>query len=592
MTRHAFALDGVDVKPFSGKGTLTLDSLKRDEPTIRNIRLWDPRPLIATFRQLQEIRLYYDFRDVDIDRYWIDGDYTQVMLSPRELNVDLLPDNAQTWVNRHLKFTHGFGLVMSPVNRKDTEGLPLFYVSNIPPMSKVGLKVTQPGIYFGEENENYAIVDAATSEFDYPSGTDNVFGYYKANRGVNISGLWRRLLFSYYYRDINLLVTETIIDKSRILFRRNINDRIQALAPFLTQDHDPYIVLHDGRLVWIVDCYTTSDHYPYSQRNPDGINYIRNPVKVVIDAYSGKTSFYISDPDDPIVRTWQRIFPDLFKPLSAMSPDLRAHIRYPEDYFLVQADVYRTYHMTDPEVFYNREDQWSFPRENYADQTVQMQPYYVIMRLPGETRAEYMLMIPMVPQGRDNMISWIAARCDGADYGHLFEYSFSKDRLFYGPYQIQARINQNPDISRQYSLWNQMGSKVLLGNLIVIPIQESLLYVEPLYIRAQNGQLPELQRVIAAYGDRVVMGEELQDTLASLFNRPSSTIAPAPSQAPPLISGLPTTAAPPSGVALKSAADHYAQALTALRAGDWTRFGSEMQALGEALRQPNDTGNH
>jgi uncharacterized membrane protein (UPF0182 family) len=585
MTRHAFRLDGVDVKPFPGYGTLTMESLKRDEPTVRNIRLWDPRPLIATFRQLQEIRLYYDFRDVDIDRYWIKGDYTQVMLAPRELNVDLLPDNAQTWVNRHLKFTHGYGLVMSPVNKKDTEGLPLFYLSNIPPISNSGFNVTQPGIYFGQENDNYAIVKAATSEFDYPSGTDNVFGYYKADSGVPVSGLWHRLLFSYYYRDVNLLVTENIIRSSRILFHRNINDSIQALAPFLSQDRDPYMVVHDGRLFWIVDCYTTSDHYPYSQRNADGINYIRNPVKVVIDAYTGKTDFYVSDPDDPVIKTWERIFPGMLQPLSAMPDDLRSHIRYPEDFFLVQTDVYRTYHMTDPEVFYNREDQWAFPRENYADETVTMQPYYVIMRLPGESKAEYMLMIPMVPQGRDNMISWIAARCDGSDYGHLFEYSFSKDRLFYGPYQIQARINQNPDISRQYSLWNQMGSKVLLGNLIVIPIQESLLYVEPLYIRAENGQLPELQRVIAAYGDRIVMGETLTGTLSSLFAGPEI----APPTVTQSVANIPVEGGSGGQAtpAFKSAADHYQRALDALKAGDWTRFGSEMEMLGHDLGQPS-----
>jgi len=583
MTRHAFAIDGVDVKPFPGRGTLTLDSLKQDEPTIKNIRLWDPRPLIATFRQLQEIRLYYDFRDVDIDRYWLNGDYTQVMLSPRELNVDLLPDNAQTWVNRHLKFTHGFGLVMSPVNKKDTEGLPQFIISNIPPVSNANLKVNQPGIYFGQENDNYVIVKGASSEFDYPSGTDNVFGFYQANSGVDISGLWRRMLFSYYYRDINLLVTENIINGSRIQFRRNINDRVQALAPFLNQDRDPYIVVHDGRLVWILDCYTTSDHYPYSQRNADGLNYIRNPVKVTIDAYTGQTDFYVSDPEDPIIKTWERIFPGMFKPLSAMPPDLHAHIRYPEDYFLIQSDVYRTYHMTDPEVFYNREDMWSFPRENYADETGPMQPYYVIMRLPGQANAEYMLMIPMVPQGRDNMISWMAARCDGSDYGHLFEYSFSKDRLFYGPYQIQARINQNPDISRQYSLWNQMGSKVLLGNLIVIPIQDSLLYVEPLYLRAENGQLPELQRVIASYSDRIVMGETLEDALNALFaGRGAAPPTVVQSSAETPLSGANFGTVRPG---LKSAEDHYQHALEALKAGDWTRFGSEMQQLGHDLGQ-------
>jgi hypothetical protein len=602
LTRMAYHLDSVDVRQFNGKGTLTRASLEQDAPTVNNIRLWDPRPLLATYRQLQEIRLYYDFQDVDIDRYWINGKYTEVMLSPRELNISLLPDNAQTWVNRHLKFTHGSGLTMSPVNAKDSEGLPVFYIKNIPAESDVGFKVPQPAIYFGQEPDSYAIVKAATPEFDYPLGADNVYSYYKGTGGVPVSGLLRRLLFSYFYRDINLLVTRNIVDGSRIMIRRNIADRVARLAPFLGQDRDPYLVLHDGHLVWILDCYTTSDHFPYSQRNSEGINYIRNSVKVVVDAYNGSTDFYVADPADPIIRTWQRIFPAMFKPISAMSDDLRQHIRYPEDYFLIQADIYRTYHMTDPAVFYNREDQWGFPRENYADETVPMQPYYVIMRLPGETHDEYILMLPMVPESRgtvrDNMISWLAARCDGTDYGHLFEFAFSKDRLFYGPYQIQARINQNPDISQQYSLWNQMGSKVILGNLLVFPIENALLYVEPLYIRAENGQLPELQRVIAAYSDRIVMGSDLGSTLNALFTAPVET-------PPPTVSSVATqavTTAMTSGSTAKApaavkgdligASMHYNRALAALRTGDWAQFGIEMQQLGAELGQPADSGHH
>jgi len=604
LTRMAYHLDSVDVRQFDGKGTLTRASLEQDAPTIDNIRLWDPRPLLATYRQLQEIRLYYDFLDVDIDRYWINGKYTEVMLSPRELNISLLPENAQTWVNRHLKFTHGSGLTMSPVNAKDSEGLPVFYIKNIPAESSVGFKIPQPAIYFGQEPDSYVIVKAATPEFDYPLGADNVYSYYKGTGGVPVSGLFRRLLFSYFYRDINLLVTQNILDGSRIMIRRNISDRVARLAPFLGQDRDPYVVMHDGRLVWIVDCYTTSDHFPYSQRNAEGINYIRNSVKVVVDAYNGTTDFYVADPTDPVIRTWQRIFPALFKPMSAMPADLRQHIRYPEDYFLVQADIYRTYHMTDPAVFYNREDQWGFPRENYADETVPMQPYYVIMRLPGETHDEYILMLPMVPQSRgtvrDNMIAWLAARCDGSDYGHLFEFAFSKDRLFYGPYQIQARINQNPDISQQYSLWNQMGSKVILGNLLVFPIENALLYVEPLYIRAENGQLPELQRVIAAYSDKIVMGNDLTTTLAALFTAPVGI--PPPTVARTSSAGAQTvtvatangTAKPPPGVRgdLAGASMHYNRALAALKAGDWAQFGTEMQQLGAELGQPADSAHH
>jgi uncharacterized protein len=604
LTRMAYHLDSVDVRQFDGKGTLTRASLEKDATTINNIRLWDPRPLLATYRQLQEIRLYYDFLDVDIDRYWINGRYTEVMLSPRELNISLLPENAQTWVNRHLKFTHGSGLTMSPVNAKDSEGLPVFYIKNIPPESDVGFKVPQPALYFGQEPDNYAIVKAATPEFDYPLGADNVYSYYKGTGGVLVSGLLRRLLFSYFYRDINLLVTTNIVDGSRIMIRRNISDRVARLAPFLGQDRDPYLVLHDGHLVWILDCYTTSDHFPYSQRNSEGINYIRNSVKVVIDAYNGTTNFYIADPADPVIQTWQRIFPAMFKPISAMPDDLRKHIRYPEDFFLIQADIYRTYHMTDPAVFYNREDQWGFPRENYADETVPMQPYYVIMRLPGETHDEYILMLPMVPESRgtvrDNMIAWLAARCDGTDYGHLFEFAFSKDRLFYGPYQIQARINQNPDISQQYSLWNQMGSKVILGNLLVFPIENALLYVEPLYIRAENGQLPELQRVIAAYSDRIVMGNDLGSTLNALFTGPVENAPPTISQASSAGTQAVTTTMAAGGAPkppaakgdLTGAAVHYNRALAALRTGDWAQFGVEMQQLGTELGQPADSGHH
>src|SRR3984893_2123756 len=604
LTRMAYHLDSVDVRQFDGKGTLTRASLDQDAPTIDNIRLWDPRPLLATYRQLQEIRLYYDFLDVDIDRYWINGKYTEVMLSPRELNISLLPENAQTWVNRHLKFTHGSGLTMSPVNAKDSEGLPVFYIKNIPAESSVVFKIPQPAIYFGRAPDSDVIVKAATPEFDYPLGADNVYSYYKGTGGVPVSGLMRRLLFSYFYRDINLLVTQNIVDGSRIMIRRNISDRVARLAPFLGQDRDPYLVLHDGRLVWIIDCYTTSDHFPYSQRNSEGINYIRNSVKVVVDAYNGTTDFYVADPTDPVIRTWQRIFPALFKPMSAMPADLRHHIRYPADYFLVQADIYRTYHMTDPAVFYNREDQWGFPRENYADETVPMQPYYVIMRLPGETHDEYILMLPMVPQSRgtvrDNMIAWLAARCDGSDYGHLFEFAFSKDRLFYGPYQIQARINQNPDISQQYSLWNQMGSKVILGNLLVFPIENALLYVEPLYIRAENGQLPELQRVIVAYSDRIVMGSDLGGALNALFTGPAPV--PPPTVARTSSAGAQTvtvatangTAKPPPGVRgdLAGASMHYNRALAALKAGDWAQFGTEMQQLGTELGEPADSAHH
>ncbi len=584
LTRRAYQLNTVDVKPFEGAGELTPASLTEDSTTIKNIRLWDPRPLLATYRQLQNIRLYYDFTSVDIDRYWWDSNENEVMLSARELNVSLLPPDAQTWINRHLKFTHGYGLVMSPVNAKDQHGLPVLYIKNLPPQSSINVKVSQPGIYFGQEPDVYALVKARTPEFDYPRGSDNVFGFYKGSGGIPVTGLWHRLLFSLYYRDVNLLVTRNIVAGTRIMLRRNINGRIAALAPYLHQDRKPYVVVHDGGLYWIIDCYTTSDHFPYSQRNPDHINYIRNSVKAVVNAYSGATEFYVADPEDPVIRTWERIYPAVFKSMSEMPPDLRMHIRYPQDFFLIQAEMYSTYHMTDPAVFYNREDQWAMPRENYADQTITMDPYYVIMRLPGQKRAEYILMLPMVPQGRDNMIAWLAARCDGADYGHLFEFSFSKDELSYGPYQIQALINQNPEISQKYSLWNQMGSKVILGNLLVIPVEDALLYVEPLYIRAATGQLPQLQRVLASYGGYTVMDNDLDSSLAALFTNPNPLPAIAVKSSLPSVAPVPN-AAPD----LQNAAAHYKLALQALQQGDWAALGTEVKELGQSLGQPTES---
>jgi uncharacterized membrane protein (UPF0182 family) len=586
FTRRAYRLDAISVRPFAGLGKLSPEVLKENEATVRNIRLWDPRPLLATYRQLQEIRLYYDFRDVDVDRYPIQDQYKQVMLSVREFNPTLLPENARTWVNQHLNYTHGFGLVMSPVTLKSGEGLPVFYLKDVPPVSPVGLKVEQPRIYYGQEDDNYVVVNTAAPEFDYPKGASNVFSYYQGHGGVNVSSLTTRALFSYYYRDVNLLLTSAMRPNSQILLRRNITERIGRLAPFLIQDRDPYLVLHEGRLSWIVDCYTISDHYPYSEPNTENINYIRNAVKAAVDAYTGDTTFYIADPSDPIIQCWNRIFPGMFRPLSAMPPVLRTHVRYPEDLFMLQADVYRTYHMRNPEVFYNREDLWGFARENYAGQTVLMQAYYTIMRLPGEPHEEFILMIPMVPRGRDNMISWLAARCDGENYGRIIEYAFSKEKLVYGPYQIEARINQNPVISRQISLWNQMGSRVVLGNMMVIPIADTLLYVEPLYLRAENGQLPELQRVIAAYEDRVTMGEDLDDALAQLFGAPAGAGVEAAHAVQPVAPHAAAAPGPPSANALSAAGDAYQRALEALRAGNWAEFGAQMQKLGQVLGQP------
>jgi len=576
FTRYGFALDHITTKPFPAEGKLTPAALAANDTTIQNIRWWDPRPLLDSYRQLQEIRLYYDFKDVDIDRYTLDGRYQQVMLSAREINQSRLPADAQTWINQRFKFTHGYGVAMSPVNRFDEEGLPHFYVKDIPPVSSVGLRIERPQVYFGEETRGYVVTGGGTTEFDYPKGQENVYTTYQGRDGVSLGSLWRRALFAWYLGDLKLLISGNVTATSRILFRRLVQDRIGRIAPFLALDRDPYLVVNDGRLIWVQDAYTTSDAIPYSQLlQREGINYIRNAVKVAVDAYDGTPTFYVSDPDDPIIRTYQRIFPTLFRPLEAMPAGLREHLRYPEDLFLVQAGTYGTYHMTDPEVFYNKEDLWSFPQESSTGAAVAMQPYYTIMRLPGEAHEEFILMLPMVPNGRDNMIAWLAARCDGPHYGTLIEYAFPKEKLIFGPTQVEARIDQDTTISQQLSLWNQTGSRVIRGNLLVIPIDDTLLYVEPLYLRAEKRELPELKRIIASAGDRVVMSQSVEPLLTALFG--DATAPPAVR-----VAAAPATQ-PAPGEETPAALQHYRQALDALQRGDWRQFGIEMDALRDVL---------
>ena len=570
LTREAYGLTQIAVKPFPAEQGLNLASLDANRATIDNIRLWDVQPLLDTYAQLQEIRTYYRFFSVDIDRYRLDSAYRQVMLSARELEPSMLPANAQTWVNLHLLFTHGSGVVMSPVTEKSTEGLPSFYLQDIPPVAHGGPAIHEPRLYFGAGGDGYVIVKGSVPEFDYPKGKDNVYTIYSGRDGIGIGSMARRSLFAWQFDDPNILLTEYITNGSRILLHRNIQDRVRTIAPFLGLDHDPYLVVSSGRLFWMQDAYTTSSWFPYAQPGfGDGANYIRNAVKVVIDAYNGTVDFYVSDPADPILRTYQRIFPRLFKPLAAMPQDLQQHIRYPEDLFMIQAQLYRAYHMDAPEVFYNREDLWQFPRElvgidGGTSPGTPMTPYYMVMRLPGEPRAEFVLLLPMVPSQRDNMIAWLAARCDPPEYGKLIVYSFPKDKLVYGPFQIEARIQQNTEISQQISLWNQMGSRVIRGHLLVVPIENSILYVSPLYLRAESGQLPELKRVIAAYGDRVVMEETLGEALAALFkeNAPlaSPTLGTADARA-------------------REALAHYDRAIERLKAGDWSGFGAELDAL-------------
>ncbi len=585
LTREAYNLGEITAKPFPAEQDLTFQSLQRDSGTAENIRLWDWRPLLDTYAQLQEIRTYYRFLDVDVDRYHLDGSYQQVMLSARELYPSLLSANAQTWVNLHLLFTHGAGVVMSPVTQKSAEGLPIFYLKDIPPVPTGGPPVTQPRIYFGEGAAGYVIVKGNTPEFDYPKGKDNVYTRYDGADGIPIGGAAWRSLFAWTFGDVNILLSGYIASESKILLHRNIKDRVETIAPFLQLDHDPYMVISEGRLYWIQDAYATSDWFPYAKPEPgDGdINYIRNSVKIVIDAYNGTVTFYVIDAADPIIATYRRIFPSLFKPFGAMPPDLQKHIRYPEDLFYIQALQYRAYHMDKPEVFYNREDLWQFPREPTSLDEIddggqtRMAPYYIMMRLPDETRTEFFLMLPMAPSQRENMIAWLAARCDLPEYGKLIVYEFPKEKLVYGPYQIEALINQNTEISQQISLWNQMGSRVIRGNLLVVPIGASILYVSPLYLRAQSGQLPELKRVIAAYGERVVMEETLPAALAALFKQ-SAPVAGLPAVPGSSPSG-------PTDERARQALADYEQALDRLKAGDWGGFGAKLDALGPLLEE-------
>ena len=584
-TRQAFGLDDVEEREVSGDATLSLADIENNRDTIDNVRLWDHEPLLDTFGQLQEIRTYYDFASVDNDRYFIDGEYRQIMLSSRELNSDSLPN--RSWVNERLQYTHGFGVAMGPVNQVTAEGLPVLFIGDLPPTSSVDLEVEQPSIYFGELSNDYVIVNTGTDEFHYPEGDDNVSTRYDGRGGVEMSSLLRRLLFAARFGAYEILVSSQLNSESRIIYHRNIIDRVTTIAPFLRYDTDPYLVISEGRLVWMVDAYTVSGQYPYATPASNRINYIRNAVKIVIDAYDGTTTFYLAEPDEPIARTLQAIFPGFLRPLDAMPEDLRRHIRYPEGLFTLQTSIYSTFHMTNPAVFYNREDQWEVP----VIDGEQMQPYYTMMRLPGEPRAEFIQMLPFTPRGKNNMAAWMVARSDGDQYGKILVFQFPKQKVVFGPSQIVARVNQDPDISPQLTLWDQQGSEVIQGTLLVIPIEEALLYIRPLYLRASGGRIPELKQVIVAYQNEIAMEETLDGALSRLFGRgtgaspsrtlPIGTLIADAGAAPP----GPDDSAEPTGGLVSQAGDHYRRALRAQRDGDWAEYGQEIEQLGEVLEQ-------
>ncbi|MEJ2167889.1 MAG: UPF0182 family protein, partial [Desulfobacterales bacterium] len=605
FTRWAYNLNKIKEVDFEVDNSLNTEDIKKDDATIQNIRVWDERPLLKTYRQIQSIRLYYDFNNVDVDRYQIGNQYRQVMLAARELVADKLPPQAKTWVNRHLIYTHGYGLTMSPVNEVTSEGLPELMIKDVPPAVDIDLKIDRPEIYYGEKTNEYILVKTSTQEFDYPKGDKNVYANYEGRGGVLINSFMRRLLFAIEFQDPQILFTTYLTPESRIMYNRRIKNRVTAIAPFLAYDTDPYMVVSGGKLFWIQDAYTTSNMYPYSTRSRTPfrnreLNYIRNSVKVIINAYDGHVTYYMIDEQDPILKTYLKIYPKLFKPLDEMPADLKKHLRYPRDLFDIQVQTYAKYHMQDVQVFYNQEDLWEAPDEIYSENRQMMKPYYIIIKLPDEAKEEFLLMLPYTPSKKDNMIAWLAARSDLPHYGSLLVYKLSKDKLAYGPMQVEARIDQQTDISRELSLWGQRGSRVIRGNLLAIPVSRSFIYVEPIYLEAQQephreaqsapsasgaqaqqqqparrarkgiattAALPELKRIIVALGGRVAMAEKLDQALSQVLggqivqkNEVSSKM-PGSGQ----ISDLG-----------EQALQYYNNAKDYLRQGDWAGYGREL----------------
>jgi hypothetical protein len=568
FTREAYGLDQLDERSYRALNGLTLADLGRNNETISNIRLWDWRPLGETFRQLQRIRAYYEFGDVDVDRYRVGDADRQVMLAARELSGNL-PGKAETWVNRYLQYTHGYGLVMSLAAEKDDQGAPVLVVKDLPPVAEGGLSVTLPAIYYGEAVSDYRIVATSVPEFDYPKGDENVYASYAGHGGIRLDSFWKRVLFAWHQFDVSILLTSYITPESRIQLWRSVQDRIRRIAPFLRLDEDPYLVISEGRLYWIQDAYTVSSWFPYAEPHEGEFNYIRNSVKVVIDAYDGAVDFYVIEPDDPVLRVYREALPSLFTALDRMPDGLRHHVRYPQDLFEAQVAKYSRYHMTVPQVFYNDEDLWAVPWERHGGEQILMEPYYVLMKLPQEKQLQFLLMTPLTPSRRDNMIAWMAARCDFPAYGELIVYKLPKERLILGPIQIEATINQDPLISQQLALWDQRGSRVIRGNLLVIPIEQSFLYVEPVYLVAEGTNIPQLKRVIVSDGDRLAMEPTLQKALAVVFGgrdrrASQAQVAEGSNQ-------------------LSRAREALMEAEAALRQGDWDTFGAAMQRLKHLL---------
>ena len=570
FTRFGYGLENVELQPFSAGKPLTFSDVRRNISTIQNIRLWDEEPLLKTYSQLQQIRTYYHFNDVDNDRYTVNGKYLQVMLSPRELSYADLP--GKSWINERLVFTHGFGIAMGPVSGITKEGLPEFYIKDIPPITSAGPKVTRPEIYYGESPNDYVIVNTKTKEFSFPTTKENVYTVYTGRGGVPLSSGLTRLLYAAHFGNLKIILSSDVTNESRIQYYRRIMDRVAVVAPFLSYDPDPYMVVRDdGKLAWIIDAYTQSRNLPYSKPLAGGTNYIRNSIKIVVDAYDGSVIFYVVDPKDILAKTYAAVFPSLFRPISDMPADLRRHMRYPRALLKIQARMFSTFHMTDSSVFYNKEDLWEIP--SYRQKT--MEPYYLITKLPGGKAEEFILLLPFTPSKRDNLAAWMSARCDDENYGKVIVYTFPRDRLVFGPRQIDARIDQDAYISQQLTLWGQRGSDVIRGSLLIIPIEDSLIYVQPLFLVATDkGGLPELRRVIVAYGNDVVMEETLEAAIQHLFtgSLPSMRMTDtAVTRQPKELSAR--------------ALEQLRKAREAIRKEDWANYGKYLKELEDTLRE-------
>ena len=598
LTRLAFGLNEVDERDFDTIDELDQQTLDANEDILKNVRLWDYRPLQQTYEELQALRTYYQFSDVDIDRYEIDGEVRQVMLAARELDKDNLPN--QAWVNRFLEFTHGFGIVMSPVDKVTPAGQPDFFIQDLPPQSNIEIEVTRPEIYYGERTNDVVFVGSDQDEFSYPGANEQpVYSRYSGDGGVPIDNYLKRVAFAIRLGDTNVLLSDDINPQTRVQFNRQIQTRVREITPFLALDGDPYVVVSNGRLIWIQDAYTLSDKFPYSTPI-NGINYIRNSVKITIDAYNGTVNYYMVDTDDPIIQTYSAAFPGLFQPMSAMPEELVAHLRYPEDLFRIQAEQFTIYHVTNERVFFSREDQWRIPTEIFRDTAQPIEPYYVLLKLPGEEASEYLLIMPMTPASKNNMVAWLAARNDPGNYGELVVYQLPRQELIIGPIQVEARIDQEPEISEQFTLWNQSGSAVIRGNLLTIPMGNSFLYVEPIYLQAETSALPELKRVIVATNSRIAMRNTLEEALFALLrDEPSSefveSLEPLATETDtsevvaPAEETTPTDTTTPADESIESliqsANAHFEAAEAAQRDGDWTTYGQELEALQEVLEK-------